>query len=36
MKSRLGDALEDSFEAGIDLALRETDLPLKTFPEQYP
>lgn len=36
LKSRLDDALEDSFEAGIDLALRETDLPLKTFPKQCP
>ncbi|WP_017305148.1 DUF29 domain-containing protein [Spirulina subsalsa] len=36
LKSRLPDALGDGFEAGVDLALRETDLPVKTFPEQCP
>lgn len=36
LKSRIVDALEDGFEAGVDLALRETNLPLRTFPEQCP
>ncbi|ANV86379.1 DUF29 family protein [Picosynechococcus sp. PCC 7117] len=36
LKSRLTDAVEDGFEAGLDLALRKTDLPLKIFPEQCP
>jgi len=36
LKSRLSDALEDGFEAGLDLALRETNLPLRTFPVQCP
>ncbi|MCS6783309.1 MAG: DUF29 domain-containing protein [Gloeomargarita sp. SKYBB_i_bin120] len=30
------EAMTDAFEAGVDLALRETDLPLRTFPEQCP
>lgn len=36
LKSRLGDALEDGYEAGVDLALRETGLPLRTFPDSCP
>ena len=36
LKARISDALEDGFEAGVDLALRETNLPLKTFPEKCP
>ena len=36
LKSRIDDALEDGFEAGVDLALRETSLPLRTFPEKCP
>ncbi len=36
LQSRIVDALEDGFEAGVDLALRETNLPLRTFPEQCP
>jgi hypothetical protein len=34
LKSRIVEALEEGFEAGVDLALRETDLPLRTFPER--
>ena len=30
--SRIPTALSDAFEAGVDLALRETDLPIRTFP----
>ncbi|APB33964.1 hypothetical protein GlitD10_1640 [Gloeomargarita lithophora Alchichica-D10] len=30
------DALEDGFEGGVDLALRETQLPLRVFPEKCP
>ncbi|MBD2532239.1 DUF29 family protein [Nostoc flagelliforme FACHB-838] len=30
------EALLDGFEAGIDLALRETNLPLRAFPEHCP
>ena len=33
LKSRVVEALEEGFEAGVDLALRETDLPLRAFPE---
>ena len=36
LQSRIFDALEDGFEAGVDLALRETNLPLRTFPEKCP
>lgn len=36
LKARIVEALEDGFEAGVDLALRETDLPLRTFPEICP
>lgn len=36
LRSRLVDALEDGFEAGVDLALRETQLPLRVFPDQCP
>jgi hypothetical protein len=32
LKSRIPTALSDAFEAGVDLALRETDLPIRTFP----
>jgi len=34
LANRLLEAAADGYEAGIDLALRETDLPLRTFPEQ--
>ncbi|NEO92838.1 MAG: DUF29 domain-containing protein [Moorea sp. SIO3G5] len=33
LKSRRSEAMIDGYEAGIDLALRETNLPLRTFPE---
>ncbi|MDZ8240330.1 MAG: DUF29 domain-containing protein [Nostoc sp. ChiQUE01a] len=36
LKSRIEEALLDGFEAGVDLALRETNLPLRTFPESCP
>jgi hypothetical protein len=36
LKSCIVDALEDGFEAGVDLALRETNLPLRAFPERCP
>jgi hypothetical protein len=36
LKARIVEALEDGFEAGVDLALRETDLPLRTFPANCP
>ena len=36
LKSRITEAMLDAFEAGIDLALRETNLPLRTFPENCP
>lgn len=36
LKSRIEEALLDGFEAGVDLALRETNLPLRTFPEHCP
>ena len=36
LKSCIVDALEDGFEAGVDLALRETNLPLRTFPAKCP
>ncbi len=36
LKSRLEDAIIDGYEAGIDLALRETELPLRTFPDTLP
>ncbi|MBE9194143.1 DUF29 domain-containing protein [Synechocystis sp. LEGE 06083] len=36
LKSRLPQALEDGFEAGMDLALRETNLPIRVFPEVCP
>ncbi|MDZ8106660.1 MAG: DUF29 domain-containing protein [Nostoc sp. DedQUE12a] len=35
-KSRIKEALLDGFEAGVDLALRETNLPLRTFPQSCP
>ncbi|MFM2064019.1 MAG: hypothetical protein RLZZ507_3690 [Cyanobacteriota bacterium] len=36
LKSRLEEAMLDAFEAGVDLALRETNLPLRTFPVTCP
>jgi len=30
------DALADGFEGGVDLALRQTSLPLRVFPEKCP
>jgi hypothetical protein len=36
LKSRLTEALEEGFEAGVDLALRETGLPLRVFPKSCP
>ncbi|WP_375500111.1 DUF29 domain-containing protein [uncultured Nostoc sp.] len=36
LKSRIEEALLDGFEAGVDLALQETNLPLRTFPEHCP
>lgn len=33
LKSRMEEAMIDAYEAGVDLALRETQLPLRTFPE---
>ena len=36
LKSRLAEALEDSFESEVDLALRETNLPIRAFPEVCP
>lgn len=33
---RLAEALIDAYETGVDLALRETDLPLRTFPQSCP
>ena len=33
LKSRLEEAMIDGYETGVDLALRETQLPLRTFPE---
>jgi predicted nucleic acid-binding Zn-ribbon protein len=36
LKSRIEEALLDGFEAGVDLALRETNLRLRTFPENCP
>ncbi|WP_089093887.1 DUF29 domain-containing protein [Nodularia sp. NIES-3585] len=36
LKSPIEAALLDGFEAGVDLALRETNLPLRTFPELCP
>jgi len=32
LKARLPEALEEGFEAGVDLALRETGLPIRVFP----
>ncbi|BFM40152.1 DUF29 domain-containing protein [Synechocystis sp. LKSZ1] len=32
LKARLPEALEEGFEAGTDLALRETGLPIRIFP----
>ena len=36
LKSRITEAMLDAFETGVDLALRETNLPLRTFPEDCP
>jgi len=36
LKARIVDALEDGFEAGVDLALRDTNMPLRTFPTKCP
>ncbi|MFM7424006.1 MAG: DUF29 domain-containing protein [Elainella sp.] len=36
LANRLPEAEADGYEAGVDLALRETDLPLRTFPERSP
>jgi hypothetical protein len=36
LQSRMAEALSEGFEAGVDLALRETDLPLRTFPNCCP
>ncbi len=36
LKSRIAESLEDGFEAGLDLALRETNLPLRLFPTDCP
>jgi hypothetical protein len=36
LKSRLQESLEDGFEAGLDLALRETNLPLRAVPSDCP
>ena len=36
LNSQLPEALEDGFEAGVDLALRETNLPIRVFPEVCP
>ena len=36
LKSRITEAMLDAFETGVDLALRETNLPLRTFPENCP
>ncbi len=35
LKSRSPEALEEGFEAGVDLALKETGLPLRVFPESF-
>jgi Domain of unknown function DUF29 len=36
LKSRMEEGLSEGFEVGVDLALRETDLPLRTFPDVCP
>jgi len=36
LANRLPEATVDGYEAGVDLALRETNLPLRTFPEVCP
>jgi hypothetical protein len=36
LKAQIAEALADGFEAGVDLALRETDLPLRSFPSRCP
>ncbi|WP_416672299.1 DUF29 domain-containing protein [Egbenema bharatensis] len=36
LTARLIAATTDGYEAGVDLALRETNLPLRTFPDRCP
>lgn len=36
LANRLLEAGAEGYEAGVDLTLRETELPLRTFPEQCP
>jgi hypothetical protein len=36
LKSQIPQALADGSESGVDLALRETDLPLRSFPPDCP
>ncbi len=36
LQSCLSDTMTDAYEAGVDLALRETNLPLCIFPQQPP
>lgn len=36
LKSYLAEALQQGYQAGVDLAVRETDLPYETFPESCP
>ena len=36
LRSRLEEALEDGFQAGVDLVLRETELALRTLPQSSP
>ena len=36
LAARLHEAKADGYESGVDLALRETNLPIRTFPDQCP
>jgi hypothetical protein len=36
LTDRLAEAMIDAYENGVDLALRETDLPLRMFPKSCP
>jgi hypothetical protein len=36
LRAKAADAVVDGFEAGIDLVLRETDLSLRSLPDQSP
>ena len=36
LRAKAADAVGDGFEAGIDLVLRETDLSLRSLPDQSP